>query len=413
MAVTDKFKGLPKAERRGTRWRADWTENGKRRRKDFPTQAEAKDHEAAMVRRARAGSGVDSAAGSKLTVRQLNVVFTERMSSQGVRGNHPASPKTMDNYRRVFENYIEPRWGDTRLTRVSYDDTAEWIATLKGRDGSPAGASTRRAVAGAFGRLMNHAVRLRYLSANPTKDPVGDTDYVPSAKRQTAHVYLTMDQLLSLAQHAGEYADLVLVAGLCGLRWGEVTALQVQDVSLGSQPYLTVRRAYSEVSGQMVLKGTKTGAERLVPLPRWLASRLAVRVSEAAPDARVFSGARGSVLRNSKFTERHYSPAIAEAAAAASTDSPFPRPTFHDLRHTAVSLAIRSGANVKVVQQIAGHASATMTLDTYAGLFTDDLHDSASRLDDAITATLAHSSSLSRHWTNLDTSAGGAKTSSS
>ena len=52
----------------------------------------------------------------------------------------------------------------------------------------------------------------------------------------------------------------------------------------------------------------------------------------------------------------------------------------HDLRHTAASLAIQSGANVKVVQQMLGHASAAMTLDVYAGLFGDDLDSVANRL---------------------------------
>ena len=90
----------------------------------------------------------------------------------------------------------------------------------------------------------------------------------------------------------------------------------------------------------------------------------------------------GSALRNNTWTRRHYGPAL---AAVAATDPAFPRPTFHDLRHTAVSLAISSGVNVKVVQRIAGHASATMTLDTYAGLFDDDLHDSAERLNLTLT----------------------------
>jgi hypothetical protein len=51
----------------------------------------------------------------------------------------------------------------------------------------------------------------------------------------------------------------------------------------------------------------------------------------------------------------------------------FPTITPHDLRHTAASLAVSAGANVKVVQRILGHKSATMTLDIYAGLFDDDL----------------------------------------
>ena len=45
----------------------------------------------------------------------------------------------------------------------------------------------------------------------------------------------------------------------------------------------------------------------------------------------------------------------------------------HDLRHTAASLAISAGANVKAVQKMLGHASAAMTLDVYADLFDDDL----------------------------------------
>ena len=54
-------------------------------------------------------------------------------------------------------------------------------------------------------------------------------------------------------------------------------------------------------------------------------------------------------------------------------DSDLPRVSPHDLRHTAASIAISAGANVKAVQRMLGHASAAMTLDTYADLFDDDL----------------------------------------
>jgi integrase len=42
-----------------------------------------------------------------------------------------------------------------------------------------------------------------------------------------------------------------------------------------------------------------------------------------------------------------------------------PRLTPHELRHTGASLAIASGADVKVGQQMLGHKSAVMTLDQY------------------------------------------------
>ena len=65
-------------------------------------------------------------------------------------------------------------------------------------------------------------------------------------------------------------------------------------------------------------------------------------------------------------------------------DEKFPRVTVHELRHTAASLMIASGANVKTVQAQLGHKSATMTLDQYGHLFPDDLDDVADKMDDLV-----------------------------
>jgi len=69
--------------------------------------------------------------------------------------------------------------------------------------------------------------------------------------------------------------------------------------------------------------------------------------------------------------------------AKAVAESGIPRATPHDLRHTAASLAVSAGANVKAVQKMLGHASAAMTLDVYADLFDDDLEAVAGALNDA------------------------------
>ena len=55
--------------------------------------------------------------------------------------------------------------------------------------------------------------------------------------------------------------------------------------------------------------------------------------------------------------------------SATKSDESFPSITPHDLRHTAASLAVSAGANVKAVQRMLGHAKASMTLDVYADLF--------------------------------------------
>ena len=61
---------------------------------------------------------------------------------------------------------------------------------------------------------------------------------------------------------------------------------------------------------------------------------------------------------------------------------------FYDLRHTAASLLIREGASVKAVQKQLGHATASITLDTYGHLFPDELDQLAERLEASRSAAI-------------------------
>lgn len=101
-------------------------------------------------------------------------------------------------------------------------------------------------------------------------------------------------------------------------------------------------------------------------------------------DDLVFMDLKGGVLRNSNYRARVFAPAVKECQQA---DKTFPTITPHDLRHTAASLAVSAGANVKAVQRMLGHAKASMTLDVYADLFDADLDDVAASLDVAIRST--------------------------
>ena len=94
-------------------------------------------------------------------------------------------------------------------------------------------------------------------------------------------------------------------------------------------------------------------------------------------DDLVFTDLRGGVLRNSNWRARVFQPAVEKCQKA---DDTFPSITPHDLRHTAASLAVSAGANVKAVQRMLGHAKASMTLDVYADLFDEDLDGVADRL---------------------------------
>ena len=88
-----------------------------------------------------------------------------------------------------------------------------------------------------------------------------------------------------------------------------------------------------------------------------------------------------TLLRNSNWRARVFDPAV---QACQKDDESFPTITPHDLRHTAASLAVSAGTNVKALQRMLGHAKASMTLDVYADLFDDDLDSVAESLDAAI-----------------------------
>jgi integrase len=108
----------------------------------------------------------------------------------------------------------------------------------------------------------------------------------------------------------------------------------------------------------------------------------------------VFTAPRGGPLRESKFVPLRFKPAVAEASrrvVASGTDACSVLPDglrFYDLRHTCASLLIAQGASVKAVQAYLGHATASITLDTYGHLFPDELGALADRLEQVRAAAL-------------------------
>ncbi len=167
-----------------------------------------------------------------------------------------------------------------------------------------------------------------------------------------------------------------------GLRWGEMAALRVGDFDM-LRRRVNVSRSVTEFNG-LVWSTPKTHERRSVPFPAALATELSELMVGKGRDDLVFVTPRGGVLRVSNYRKRFFRAAVNTCQAA---DSSFPTLTPHDLRHTAASLAVSAGANVKAVQRMLGHANASMTLDVYADLFDDYLDGVAVSLDAAIKST--------------------------
>lgn len=270
---------------------------------------------------------------------------------------------------------IEPRWGRTALGDIRPTEVQAWITELsKGTDDAKAvGATVVVRTHQVFSAILADAVRDNRLARNPatgTKLP---------RKARKRPVYLNHQQVAALAAAAGEHEALVLLLAYTGLRWGEATGLRVRDLDMLRKRALITENAVW-VGSDLYVGTTKGHKQRSVPLPDFLLPHLARRCENRGRDDLLFPGDNGEHLERPHTESGWFDKACVSAAV--------PRVTPHDLRHTAASLAVSAGANVKALQRLLGHGSAAMTLDTYADLFDDDLAAVATALDRARSAAL-------------------------
>jgi integrase len=185
---------------------------------------------------------------------------------------------------------------------------------------------------------------------------------------------------------------LIVVALKTGMRQGELAALRWEDIEFGedgaagegrAKPQITVRRS-ADTRGKPRVSTTKTGEERLVGIgPRTVATLSAHRARQreermAAQSwedpGLVFPDAKGKIRRRESAV-RSLRRLLKEAGLPAEV-------RFHDLRHTAGTLAIRQGQSITVVSKMLGHADPAMTLRRYAHVLDDMREDAARAMDD-------------------------------
>jgi integrase len=296
-------------------------------------------------------------------------------------GQAHLKPSTRERYAGILREHVLPHWRDRRLAEISHADVQAWITRLA-TTRSPA---TVRKVHRVFSLLLKAAVKDGRLARNPAAD-VNLPRVVPRE-----HRYLTHEQVHGLAEALAKPAAvskhrrldereddakrlIVLFLAYTGVRFGELAALRVGRLDL-LRRRAVIAESVTVVQGRGQVWGTpKSHERREVPIPRFLIDDLARHVSGKSPDELVFAGVRsGTAMRAAIFRRAGFD----KAAEAIGVPGLHP----HELRHTAASLAIASGANVKVVQQMLGHKSATVTLDQYGHLFGDDLDTVADRLD--------------------------------
>jgi integrase len=347
----------------GLRWRARYVDDeGRERTKAFTRKSDAQswlDNE--ITAKLASGTYVAPEAG-RLTVA---AVYASWSKAQG-----HISAKTALTRRSAWSKYVAPQWGDMTVVELKTSAIRTWVAQLIAAE---VGVATIENAFGLLRQILGAAVEDNRIPRNPCHGV-----RLPKRKHPDRG-YLSHAQVAALAAAVERHPEVVRFLAYTGLRWGEMAALRVCDLDM-LRRRVNVSRSVTEAA-RLVWSTPKTWERRSVPFPASLADELAALMVGKGRDDLVFTNLHGAVLRNSHYRQDVFAQAVLRCQQA---DETFPSITPHDLRHTAASLAISAGANVKAVQRMLGHAKASMTLDVYAELFDDDLDAVADRLNAAI-----------------------------
>jgi integrase len=302
-----------------------------------------------------------------------------------------------ETYRRDLDRYILPELGAYRLGSLTVTAIDDY---LSGELEDLAASSVHRHY-----RTIRRMCEVAVIKGRLQKNPC---NAVSPPKADHAEMrFLSVDQVLALADvispgrgwrsksgtgkdRPGRYRAWVLLAAFGGPRWSEMVGLRRSAVK-GAQVRI-VEQLVRRDDGEWHRYKPKTKAgRRVIRLPALVADELAVHLDEWAaegPDGLVFPNRLGSPLNGPSFTGNVWKPGLLRAGLD-------PKIRIHDLRHTAVALAIQVGAHPKAIQMRMGHASITTTLDRYGHLFPEMDGEIATGLDGLVAAATATEASRS------------------
>ncbi|KXU29480.1 hypothetical protein A0J57_23170 [Sphingobium sp. 22B] len=257
-----------------------------------------------------------------------------------------------ETYQRSFKTtkmyvnrHILPRWGKVRLSDISQQDVAKWLAVKTGEGLAPATVEKVRVI---FSRSFELA--LRWNTPGVTKNPVKGIPRKPINNARERFLNAAETKRLMAATEASLNPQLKHIVGLLlltGARLSELLKAEWKHVDLEKRQWL--------------IPTSKTGKARYVPL-----SQPAVAMLEAVPrfDKCPY------VLPNPETKLPFVS--IKHAWQTARDEAKLPGLRLHDLRHSAASAMVNAGIDLFAVGRVLGHADHKSTM-RYSHLANDTL----------------------------------------
>lgn len=374
----------------GKRWRVGWYEDGNNgqtmRTRSFTGKQEAEEFAAELEDDIRMGRYIDP----KERERPFSEIAELWLGSKA-----SIKDSTWLRYRRELDTYVLPRWKGTAIGAIQRKDVEKWVAELADGTATAEFKSERarlslspssiwHIVEMTFGGTIRYALTARILTLNPAYrialprkegEEIGDLPIltVPEVESLAA-------EALTIAQLDGRRKEpnlrrvgddtLVRLLAYCGPRVNEALALKVGDIDLEVRR-IQVRRTWTKSkTGMRKLSPPKTWEKRKLPIPDFLVPELRALIGDRAPGAYLFVTDSGATIEHKNWYNRVWLKALKAVGFREGFTI-----TIHDLRHTAASLAIASGADVKLVQNMLGHKDANETLNTYSHLWPDRLDE--------------------------------------
>ncbi len=343
--------------------------DGKRKQYYLKTQKEAVEKLRKAQRELEQGTLVT---GPQQTVKQYLEYWLEEVHKPGLKVS------TYVKYRKLINSYIIPALGHLKLEKL----TPQHVKSLynqKAKDGLSA--KTIISIHGVLHKALDNAVLWNLASRNVC-DVVSPPRLVKPEKRS-----LTMEQAHRLLESVrGHRLEMLLTLALTtGLRRGEMLALRWADVDLERRT-VTIKRTVDYIPryGYVENEQKTEAGRRVVLLPSFVVEMLKqhrVEQLEARLKAGgawedrdlVFTDLSGGYF-NPRYLEKLMRKVVAEAG--------LPHITLHGLRHSAATLLLSMGVPLKVVQEILGHSSYSITADIYTDVLPSMQREAMDKWDD-------------------------------
>lgn len=294
-------------------------------------------------------------------------------------------PATLSNYGWVLRKYIIPSLGEVRLERLTPAHVRKLHLAVQATGVS---ARTTQLTHAVLRSMLSEAMREEIVSRN-----VGTLVRPPrlekSERRPWSGEEVAQFRTISVGHRLHSLFEL---AYSVGLRRGELLGLRWSDVDLDGR-LLHIRQTMQRLGsdhGRVFGPPKSARSRRSVPIPESAARSLELHRASQTAELRgtdrtnkldlVFTTSLGTPIEPSNL-RRDFEALIVAAGV--------PRIRFHDLRHTCASLLFERGVPPRVVMDLLGHSTLSITTDLYAHVMPTTLANAASAMDELLTEVAA------------------------